>query len=134
MLSRADSSGYSWRRSGTRVRPFLAAQRTSPLGADLPKTCTLPRRRTMPVTPIRMLDLPLPFGPVMAQASPSATVNVASCTATTFPYETDRPVTLSAAFSLLIRPAPRSQDRALGQRADQALVDRQPAHLVRARP
>jgi hypothetical protein len=39
----------------------------------------------MPVTPIRIEDLPLPFGPTMAQASPSATANVASWTATTFP-------------------------------------------------
>jgi hypothetical protein len=53
--------------------------------AGAPKISTRPWRRTMPVTPIRMLDLPLPFGPVMAHASPSATANVASCTATTFP-------------------------------------------------
>jgi len=39
----------------------------------------------MPVTPIRIDDLPFPFGPVIAQASPSVTVKVASCTATTFP-------------------------------------------------
>src|SRR5580692_5068989 len=50
----------------------------------------------MPVTPIRMEDLPLPLGPMIAQASPSATVNVASCTATTFPYATDRFRTASA--------------------------------------
>src|ERR1700721_648048 len=50
----------------------------------------------MPVTPIRMEDLPLPFGPMIAQASPSATVKVASCTATTFPYATDRFRTASA--------------------------------------
>ena len=34
---------------------------------------------------INMLDLPLPFGPVMAQASPGAMLNVASCTATMWP-------------------------------------------------
>ena len=39
----------------------------------------------MPVMPIRIDDLPFPFGPVIAQASPSATVNVASWTAITFP-------------------------------------------------
>ena len=50
----------------------------------------------MPVMPIRMEDLPLPFGPVIAHASPSATRNVASCTATTFPYDTDSPLTASA--------------------------------------
>ena len=32
-----------------------------------------------------MLDLPLPFGPVMAQASPGAMLNVTSCTATMAP-------------------------------------------------
>ena len=38
----------------------------------------------------------MPLGPTIAQASPSATVNVASCTATTFPYATDRFRTASA--------------------------------------
>ena len=67
------------------MSPCRAAHRTSPFLAGAPKISTAPRRRTMPVTPIRIEDLPLPFGPTMAQASPSATVNVASWTATTFP-------------------------------------------------
>ncbi len=46
--------------------------------------------------PIRRLDLPLPFGPVMAQASPGAMLNVASCTATMSPYATDMSVTARA--------------------------------------
>ena len=65
----------------------------------------------MPVTPIRMEDLPLPFGPMIAQASPSATVNVASCTATTFPYATDRFRTASAT------PAPAAPLAASPRRA-----------------
>ena len=72
------------------------AQRTSPLGARAPKISTPPRRRIRPAIPIKMLDLPLPFGPVMAQAWPAAMLNVASCTATTLPYATDRPRTASA--------------------------------------
>ena len=40
-----------------------AAQLTSPFLAGAPKISTSPRRRTMPVTPIRIEDLPLPFGP-----------------------------------------------------------------------
>ena len=67
------------------MRPCRAAHRTSPFLAGAPKIVTSPRLRTMPVTPIRIEDLPFPLGPVIAQASPSATVNVASCTATTFP-------------------------------------------------
>src|ERR1700728_613216 len=176
MLSRADRPGYSWRRSGTSVRPCRAVHRTSPLGATAPKISTRPRRRIRPVMPISRLDLPLPFGPVMAHASPAAMLNVASCTATMSPYATDRPRTTRAGVASVTEPAglsgvagftgqiPGGRDRArrpraaggvgagrwtasrareswgwllaggtehgaLGERADQALVDGQPAAL-----
>ena len=54
--------------------------------------------------PIRRLDLPLPFGPVMAQASPGAMLNVASCTAYTSPYATDIPVTARAGVPPVLGP------------------------------
>src|SRR2546429_9852730 len=46
--------------------------------------------------PISRLDLPFPFGPVIAQASPVAMLKVASRTAVTSPYATDRPLTARA--------------------------------------
>lgn len=79
-----------------------------------------------------MLDLPLPFGPVMAQASPKATLNVASRTAVTSPYVTDIPVTARAGVSPLpgtIRGR-LAQHGAFRERPDQALVDRQPAYFA----
>src|ERR1700691_2487259 len=98
MLASADRAGESCRRSGASVRRCLPPHRTSPLGATAPKISTRPRRRTRPAMPISRLDLPLPFGPVIAHASPAAMLNVASCTATMSPYATDRPRTASAAI------------------------------------
>src|SRR6184192_4368091 len=52
--------------------------------------------KSRPAMPISRLDLPLPFGPVIAQASPGAMLKVASRTAVTSPYATDRPRTARA--------------------------------------
>src|SRR5206468_10021931 len=61
--------------------------------------------------PISRLDLPLPFGPVIAQASPGAMLEVASRTAVMSPYATDRPRTARAGVPPVTGPV---MDRAPG--------------------
>src|SRR5580700_6876669 len=70
--------------------------------------------------PISRLLLPLPFGPMIATDSPVAMLNVASCTATRFPYETDIPLTPSAVLAGSLTAPPARPGRARGARPPRA--------------
>src|SRR4051812_23474044 len=121
-----DSAFVSW---NVRTSPRRASVCGGRRNTDFPSSSTSPRSpRTKPVTTLKSVDLPAPFGPISAVIEPSATSKVTSSTAAIAPKRLDTFRTLSSASAGTERQLLALAEQALRPEHDQQHQDRADDH------
>src|SRR5215207_9157011 len=120
MLSRTDITDRAFVNWNVLTIPRRASTCGLRRKIDLPSNSMSPLSpRSNPVTPLKSVDLPAPFGPISAVSEPSATSNVASSTAAIPPKRFETRRTLSRGVRAVGTSA--TTERKLFLRAEQAL-------------